>query len=538
MYDDRFESEHSTHTPNVPQNEAPVNEQVFSQNNARPVNEQAFSQSNPNPVNEQAFSQSNPNPVNEQAFSQSNPNPVNEQASFQSNPQPENNPSFFPPVNQPGSGSVPPYYTGVDMGAQPGQPPKPPKKKKKGAAKFVALAVCVALLGGIVGSVGTLAATGKLGGGSTTIYQGTVVPTAVKMANIDGQTTLTLPEIYATNVGSTVGITTELVTTNYWGQPVSEAAAGSGFVISSDGYILTNYHVIDGADSIEVAFINGDSYEAQLVGGDEEQDIALLKIEATGLTPVVLGDSSTLHVGDQVAAIGNPLGELTYSFTVGYVSALDRNITMSDGEVMNMIQTDTAINSGNSGGPLFNQYGEVVGITSAKLSSSGSSGEATIEGLGFAIPINDIKDMVTSIIEHGYVTGKPSMGTTVATVTQTDAQRYGWPVGVYVNSVEEGSAAEKAGLQQGDIITAIDDTEITQISDLKGALKNYKAGDTATLTLDRNGKTDTVQITFDEAAPESNSNEQVEQESVQQPQQNSGYGYGSSDPFSRFFFGY
>ena len=517
MYDDRFESEHSTHTPNVPQNEAPVNEQVFSQNNAQPVNEQAFSQSNPNHVNEQAFSQSNPNPVNEQA-------------SFQSNPQPENNPSFFPPVNQPGSGGVPPYYTGVDMGAQPGQPPKPPKKKKKGAAKFVALAVCVALLGGIVGSVGTLAATGKLGGGSTTIYQGTVVPTAVKMANIDGQTTLTLPEIYATNVGSTVGITTELVTTNYWGQPVSEAAAGSGFVISSDGYILTNYHVIDGADSIEVAFINGDSYEAQLVGGDEEQDIAVLKIEATGLTPVVLGDSSTLHVGDQVAAIGNPLGELTYSFTVGYVSALDRNITMSDGEVMNMIQTDTAINSGNSGGPLFNEYGQVIGIVSAKLSSSSNS-EASVEGLGFAIPINDVKDMVTSIIEHGYVTGKPNVGILMKDVPQ-EAQQYGVPAGSEVLAVLDGSGAGKAGLQAGDIITAVNGTAVSGSEALKAAVQDCKAGDKVTFSVYRDGDTVELEITLDEDNQttqeameqlQKDYQEQQAQQEQQQPQQNGGY---------------
>ncbi|WP_243413585.1 S1C family serine protease [Pseudoflavonifractor phocaeensis] len=526
MYDDRFESEYNpNHSSAAPQEPvSPADAQNVYQNAGQPVNDQNVYQNAGQPVNDQNVYQNAGQPVNDQNMYQNNAG------------QPMNGAGWVPQPQNFGGGNVPPYYNGMNgdspMGSVPPQPPR--KKKKKGAAKFVALGLCLALLGGMVGTVGTLAATGRLFGGSTTLYEGTVVPTAVKMASIDGQTTLTLPEIYATNVGSTVGITTELVTTNYWGQPVSEAAAGSGFVISSDGYILTNYHVIDGADSIEVAFINGDSYQAKLVGGDEEQDIAVLKIEATGLTPVVLGDSSALHVGDQVCAIGNPLGELTYSFTVGYVSALDRNITMTDGEVMNMIQTDTAINSGNSGGPLFNQYGEVVGITSAKLSSSGSSSEASIEGLGFAIPINDIKDMVTSIIEYGYVTGKPSMGTTVATVTQSDAARYGWPVGVYVNSVEEGSAAEKAGLQQGDIITAIDGTEITQISDLKGALKNYKAGDTATLTLDRNGKTDTVEITFDEAAPDTTTTDTATDTDAQSgaTQGSSGWGYGN--PFGGF----
>ena len=226
---------------------------------------------------------------------------------------------------------------------------------------------------------------------------------------IYGRDLLTVPEVYATNVVSTVGISGN-VTTNVWGQTVRNAVSGSGFIISQDGYILTNYHVIDGVSDIKVTLHDGSSYDAQLVGGEEDNDIAVLKVEAQGLKPVVIGNSSDLHVGDQVVAIGNPLGELTFTLTGGYVSALDRNITMSDGVTMNMLQTDTAINSGNSGGPLFNLYGEVVGITTAKLSSSGGSGSASVEGLGFAIPINDVVDMVSDIMEHGYVTGKPNVG--------------------------------------------------------------------------------------------------------------------------------
>ena len=201
---------------------------------------------------------------------------------------------------------------------------------------------------------------------------------------------------------------------NIFGQTTTSAASGSGFVVTQDGYIVTNYHVIeeaanDSSVSVEVAFANGDKYTAKLVGGEKDNDVAVLKIDATGLTPVTLGDSGKLVVGQSVYAIGNPLGELTFTFTGGYVSAKDRSVTMSDGTVMNMLQTDTAINSGNSGGPLFNEYGQVIGIVSAKLSSSSNS-EASVEGLGFAIPINDVKDMVTSIIEHGYVTGKPNVG--------------------------------------------------------------------------------------------------------------------------------
>ena len=176
---------------------------------------------------------------------------------------------------------------------------------------------------------------------------------------------------------------------------VQGAAAGSGFVISSDGYIVTNYHVIKDATSIRVAFVDGQTYDAKLVGGEAENDVAVLKIEATGLHALTLGDSDSLVVGEPVYTIGNPLGELTWSLTDGLVSAKDRSVTTSEGQTMNMLQTNTAINSGNSGGPLFNAYGEVVGITSAKLSSNGDSSEASIEGLGFAIPINDVRSMIT-----------------------------------------------------------------------------------------------------------------------------------------------
>ena len=262
-------------------------------------------------------------------------------------------------------------------------------------------------------------------------------------------------------------------------------------------------------------------------------------IEATGLTPVIIGDSDSLVVGEDVVAIGNPLGELTYTLTKGVVSAVNRSLTMSGGLVMNMIQTDTAINSGNSGGPLFNMYGQVIGITSAKLSNSSSSSDATIEGLGFAIPINDVWDMIQDIIENGRVTGKPYMGITPANVTESDAQKYGMSVGVYVNAVTPGSAAEKAGLVQGDIITAIDETAITSYSDLKTALKNYKAGDTATLTLDRNGKVDTVSITFDEyptdeELEQQQAQQEAQEEQQQEEQQNSYYNW----PFGGSWFPY
>ena len=406
--------------------------------------------------------------------------------------------------------------------------PEQPRPKKKKGGRLVALCLVCALVGGIAGGGGVAAAMGAFSKGSTTIYEGTRTPTVVSVSNVTGKELLTAPEIYATFVGSTVGITTEITTTNVWGQPVSQAAAGSGFVITSDGYILTNYHVIEDADSIQVAFIDGTTYDAQLVGGESENDIAVLKIEATGLTPVIIGDSDNVKVGEQVVAIGNPLGELTYSMTSGIVSAKDRSITMENGEVMNMIQTDTAINSGNSGGPLFDMYGQVIGITSAKLSGSSSS-SATIEGLGFAIPINDIKDMVTDIMENGYVTGKPYMGITVSTVPESISERYGMSQGALVESVDESSCAAKAGLEKGDIITGIDGKTVISSAELVEAKKNYQAGDTVTLDVERNGEKLTLTLTFDEDTPERRAAQeeaqaQQEEEQRQEEEQSSGSG--------------
>ncbi len=418
--------------------------------------------------------------------------------------------------------------------------PEPPKKKKGAAAKFVALGLVCALVGGLAGGAGVYALNGGGSGaqGATTVYEGTRPTAVVNISNVTAKEPLTAPQIYAAYVGSTVGITVDTVTTNLWGQKIPAAAAGSGFVISKDGYIVTNYHVIDEATAIQVAFVDGSSYDATLVGGDADNDIAVLKIDAAGLTPVIIGDSDNLAVGEDVVAIGNPLGELTYTLTKGVISALDRPLTMSGGLVMNMIQTDTAINNGNSGGALFNMYGQVVGITSAKLSNSTNSSEATIEGLGFAIPINDVWDMIQDIIEHGRVTGKPYMGITPANVTEADAQKYGMSVGVYVNAVADDSAAQRAGLVQGDIITAIDRTTITSYSDLKSALRGYRAGDTATLTLDRNGKVDTVEITFDEY-PEPSEPEPEAGSQQQTPQQNQqGNGYYYNWPFGGSWFNY
>ena len=408
------------------------------------------------------------------------------------------------------------------------EPPK--QKKRKGAARFVALGLCCALIGGLAGGGGVLAYN-HFAGGSTTIYQGSAPTTAVNLASVDGHTVLTPEEIYAANLGAAVGVNGD-VTTNAWGYTVRNAVSGSGFVISSNAtssYIVTNYHVINNVQDIKVFFANGTSYDATLVGGEQENDIAVLKVDAGNLQTVTLGDSDALNVGENVYAIGNPLGELTFTFTGGYVSAKDRSVTMSDGTVMNMLQTDTAINNGNSGGPLFNEYGQVIGIVSAKLSSSSSS-EASVEGLGFAIPINDVRDMITSIIENGYVTGKPSMGILLDDVPQA-AQQYGVPAGAEVLAILDGSGADNGGLQVGDIITAVNGTEVSGSSALQSAVSEFSAGDTVTLSIYRNGETTTVDVTLDEENTDRNAAmDELQQEysasqqqQSQQQQQQGGY---------------
>ncbi len=414
---------------------------------------------------------------------------------------------------------------------------KAPKKKRVGAAKIIALCLVCALVGGLAGGAGVTLFGGGFTGGTTTIYAGDREPVAVKTVSADTRTLLTLPEIYANYVNSTVGITVDIVSTNIFGQTVKGAAAGSGFVITSDGYIATIYHVIEDANTVTVTFVDGASYPATVVGGDEENDIAVLKIEATGLTPVVLGDSDAMLVGEQVAAIGNPLGELTFTLTSGYVSALDRSITMSDGTVMTMLQTDTAINSGNSGGPLFNMYGEVIGITSAKYSGT-SSGSATIEGIGFAIPINNVVDLMKDIMENGYVTGKPFLGISVKSV-DSSAREYGIPAGAKVSLVTPGLCAANAGLQEGDIITAVGGTAVASSSELIAAKNQYKAGDTVTFTVYRDGQTLALDITFDEENAENVKlqtdyvNQQNEQQAQQEQQQSQQWGY--SWPFGNYY---
>ena len=425
--------------------------------------------------------------------------------------------------------------------------PQPPKRKKGGAGKAIALVLACAIAGGGAGVGGAYLYTRTAAPQhSTSIYEEDR-PQVRTVVNTNSGQPMTPEQLYAANLASCVGITVN-TTQNIWGQTTTSAASGSGFVLSQDGYIATNYHVIEeaaedksGSVNIEVSFANGDKYDAKLIGGEKDNDVAVLKIEASGLTPVTLGDSSKLVVGEAVYAIGNPLGELTYSLTDGIISALDRLITTGDNgssATLNVLQTNCAINPGNSGGPLFDSYGNVIGITTAKYTQSSSGVSA--EGLGFALPINDVKNILSDIIEHGYVTGKPYMGITVDSVS-SEAQRYGVSAGAVVVSVADGSCAQKAGLQANDIITAIDDTAIDSSPALTAALATgYKAGDTATLTVIRSQQEIKLTITFDEKNAQTEANNQIQQNNQQQQQQPSqgnqdnGY-YYQWPPFGNLF---
>ncbi len=289
-------------------------------------------------------------------------------------------------------------------------------------------------------------------------------------------------DIYKKNVNAVVSISTSV-------------ASGTGFILSEDGYVVSNFHVVDGGNDIRVILFDGESYPAELIGYDDSNDVSLLKVEAEGLPCVTVGDSDLLAVGDRVVAIGNALGELTATLTVGYISGKDR-VVSTDGTAINMLQTDAAINSGNSGGPLFNAYGEVIGITTAKYSGATNSG-AAIEGIGFAIPINDVFGMIQDIRDYGYVTGA-YLGVSVRDVDNSVIQNYGFPAGAYVVEVVDGLCAQKGGVQARDIITNLGGYPVDSVNGLTRALRKFKAGDTTTLTVFRSGAEVHLEITFDE----------------------------------------
>ncbi len=405
----------------------------------------------------------------------------------------------------------------------------PPEKKPKktwdrAKAKATALGLCIALLGGVLGGFVTGMVMNRSGSASP-------VASEASQASGSGTTTvakkqtgsMTAAQIYDQATKQVVGIQSNITYRNFFGQTTQAALSGTGFFISDDGYILTNNHVISDAaasgSEINVLTHDGNTYSATVVGTEQSNDLAVLKIDATDCTPVTFGSSSDMSVGDTVYAVGNPMGELQFTMTSGMVSALDRAVTTEQsGGAINMFQMDAAINSGNSGGPVYNANGEVIGVATAKYSSSGN--DATVEGLGFAIPADDAKKISNDLMTNGYVTGKAKMGVSIdQNYSSTVAQYYDMPEGAYVKYVETGSAAEKAGIQPGDIITKCGDKEIKGYEDLTSAIKSYSAGDTVEITVYRSGDESTLSITFDES---NTSNESYQQ----QQQQNNFFGFG------------
>ena len=350
-------------------------------------------------------------------------------------------------------------------------------------------------------------------------------------------------DLYEQNVNSTVGITISGETSSRYGYGYTYQASGSGFIITSDGYILTNYHVINGSKTVTVATYDHNTYDAKVIGYDASNDIAVIKIDAENLKPVTLGDSDTLRVGESVYAIGNPLGELTFSLTGCIVSALSRNVQTEAGTSMSLIQTDCAINSGNSGGALFNTRGEVIGITNAKYSSSGMSSEAEIDNIGFAIPINSVKRIVTSIIENGYVL-KPYIGISVSPLSEETAKVTGIKAGAVVQDVTADAPADKAGLKNHDVIVKVGDTDINDSNDLVQVISKSDPGDVLTFYIYRQGQEITLDVEIgsktESALKDEEEAEAAEEEQApQQPEQGiQGWSDNPMEDFFRFYFGY
>ena len=417
-------------------------------------------------------------------------------------PQPEPETAYTAPQTDNGAGgATPPVHPVQPQDAQ------PPKKKKKFNGKRVARSAVALVLAAAMGFAGGFVGAKFGGSGKVVIQQVAPSSTADSASGSDSSITaasssgssLTTEQVADLVSPSVVVITTEQVVYSQWswyGQNQVESGAGSGVIISSDGYILTCAHVVDGASTITVT-IGDKDYTATLVGEDTTSDIAVIKIDANGLTPATVGDSDSLKVGQNVMAVGNPLGELGGTVTGGMISALNRSVTIqgtSSTNTMSLIQMDASVSPGNSGGGLFNMNGELVGIVNAKSSSSDA------EGLGFAIPINDAIKVAQELLENGYVTGRPYLGITYLAVTDAQtAQQLGVNAyGVYIVDVTKGGPADQAGLKAGDRIVSVDGSEIAAKDDLGTLMQKHTAGDTLAITVARDGQMQTVNVTLGE----------------------------------------
>lgn len=392
-----------------------------------------------------------------------------------------------------------PYGTAPNhsANAKPPKAKKPKKQRKPISRGGIAIALAVTMVfscglgfgGGYFANKVNTSTSGSLNITKTSNSGTTTTASSTSTAN-------STSEIVKKTADSVVEISTESVVTGSFAQQYVQQGAGSGVIISQDGYILTNNHVINGANSVKVRLRDSTEYDATIIGSDSDNDIALLKVSATGLSPATFGDSNSLAVGDYVVAIGNPLGELGGTVTDGIISALARKVTIEDTQ-MTLLQTNAQVNPGNSGGGLFNANGELVGIVNAKQSAT------EVEGIAFAIPINNVLDILSDLKEYGYVTGKVDLGIDFTDITSDEtAFYYGVnQTGCYVLSVDSGSNAEKAGVTRGDLVTKVNDTDVSSSSDITTALEKAKVGDTVTFTVSRRGTSKTISFVLEEYIP-------------------------------------
>ena len=392
-----------------------------------------------------------------------------------------------------------PYGTAPNhsANAKPPKAKKPKKQRKPISRGGIAIALAVTMVfscglgfgGGYFANKVNTSTSGSLNITKTSNSGTTTTASSTSTAN-------STSEIVKKTADSVVEISTESVVTGSFAQQYVQQGAGSGVIISQDGYILTNNHVINGANSVKVRLRDGTEYDATIIGSDSDNDIALLKVSATGLSPATFGDSNSLAVGDYVVAIGNPLGELGGTVTDGIISALARKVTIEDTQ-MTLLQTNAQVNPGNSGGGLFNANGELVGIVNAKQSAT------EVEGIAFAIPINNVLDILSDLKEYGYVTGKVDLGIDFTDITSDEtAFYYGVnQTGCYVLSVDSGSNAEKAGVTRGDLVTKVNDTDVSSSSDITAALEKAEVGDTVTFTVSRRGTSKTISFVLEEYVP-------------------------------------
>lgn len=381
------------------------------------------------------------------------------------------------------------------------QPPKKKKKMKPWVVALITALITSLLCTGVLGAFVFVPALSSLSGSAVIYRDGEDMRNKVDLStalglqgeSASGQEPMSIVDI-ARQVGpAVVGIVaTGESSSGMFLIPQQTQSSGSGIIISSDGYIVTNNHVVEGASSLKVTLNTMEEYDAKLVGTDPQTDLAVIKIEATGLTSAVLGNSSDVEVGELAIAIGNPLGqELAGTVTTGIISATNRQVTVDDVEYT-LLQTDAAINEGNSGGALVNAYGEVIGINSVKMASTG------VEGLGFAIPSDIAKPVISDLIEYGYVTGRPVIGISGRNITEEMSQYYDLPVGVYIQTITEFSAAEKAGLRPGDVIIQCDGQTVETVDELNEIRDQHQVGDTLTLTIVRDGQRMEVSVTLEE----------------------------------------